>query len=79
MRRSFVEGKEEVGIVKFFKDDRGFGFIEPEDGGNDVFLHASALRAFGEASVGEGARIVFVAQARLGKKAREVTRIISLE
>lgn len=79
MRRAWVEGNQETGTVKFFKDDRGFGFIEPEDGGNDVFLHASALRAFGHSTVEEGARIVFVAQARLGKRAREVTRIISLE
>jgi CspA family cold shock protein len=44
-----------LGTVKFFDFKRGFGFIEP-DGGPDVFLHVSALRAAGINALQEGAR-----------------------
>jgi cold shock protein len=32
------------GVIKMFNEDRGFGFIKPDDGGNDIFFHVSALR-----------------------------------
>jgi CspA family cold shock protein len=47
------------GIVKFFNAEKGFGFVTPEDGTKDVFLHVSALRAAGLQSVAEGQRIEF--------------------
>lgn len=74
----FSEGPEEVGTVKFFKDDRGFGFVQPRNGGNDVFLHASALRAAGHSTASEGDRITYVAEHRRGRRAREVTQVIRL-
>jgi CspA family cold shock protein len=49
------------GVVKFFNPDKGFGFIVPDGGGKDVFLHASALRAVGLQSVAEGQRLEFEA------------------
>jgi cold shock protein len=49
------------GIVKFFNESKGFGFITPDGGGKDVFLHASALRAAGLQSLAEGQRIEFEA------------------
>ena len=49
------------GIVKFFNTEKGYGFVTPEDGGKDVFLHASALRSAGLQSVAEGQRIEFEA------------------
>jgi CspA family cold shock protein len=58
-----------TGTVKFFNIDRGYGFIAPEDGGADVFLHISALEAAGLRSVSEGDRLSFdaVMDQRKGK------------
>jgi len=42
------------GTVKFFKVDKGFGFIIPEDGGPDIFIHASALHASGIENLRDG-------------------------
>jgi cold shock protein len=49
------------GIVKFFNESKGFGFVTPDGGAKDVFLHISALRAAGLQSVAEGQRIEFEA------------------
>ncbi len=58
-----------TGTVKFFNIDRGYGFIAPEDGGPDVFLHISALEAAGLRGVSEGDRLSFdaVMDQRKGK------------
>jgi CspA family cold shock protein len=45
--------------VKFFKPDRGFGFIRPDDGGNDVFVHANQVKRAGLPPVHEGMRVGF--------------------
>jgi cold shock protein len=56
-------GKElpmrQTGVVKFFNHSRGFGFITPDDGGKDVFLHISALQRSGLPALDEGARVTF--------------------
>jgi CspA family cold shock protein len=59
-----IWGREEfpmrqTGTVKFFNHSRGFGFITPDDGGKDVFLHISALQKSGLAAPDEGARVSF--------------------
>jgi CspA family cold shock protein len=67
-----------IGTVKFFNAERGYGFIAPEDGGPDVFLHVSALEAAGIRSVSEGDRISFeaVMDKRKGKtNAQNVKKI----
>ena len=48
------------GTVKFFNTAKGFGFITPEDGSKDVFVHASALEAVGIRSLNEGDKVSFV-------------------
>lgn len=59
-----------TGTVKFFNTTKGFGFIAPESGGKDVFVHASALQQGGIYSLSEGQRVTFdiLADAR-GSKA----------
>lgn len=49
-----------TGTVKFFNAAKGFGFIQPEDGGKDVFVHATALEAAGIRSLNEGDKVTFV-------------------
>jgi len=47
------------GTVKFYNDQKGFGFIQPEDGGNDVFVHATALERSGMSALSEGQKVSF--------------------
>ena len=48
-----------VGTVKWFNPSKGYGFIEPTDGGKDVFIHISALERAGIGSLNEGQRIEY--------------------
>ena len=48
-----------TGTVKFYNSSKGFGFISPEGGGKDVFVHATALEQAGIQSLGEGQRVNF--------------------
>ena len=62
-----------VGTVKFFDEKKGFGFIAPDDGGRDVFVHRSALERARLADLQEGQRVAIgVTQ---GMKGREVATI----
>lgn len=51
-----------IGTVKFFNVSKGFGFITPEGGGKDVFVHASAVEMAGMRSLAEGQRVSFETQ-----------------
>jgi cold shock protein len=57
------------GTIKFFNDQKGFGFIQPDDGGKDVFVHISAVERAGMRALNEGQKIAFdvVADRRTGK------------
>jgi CspA family cold shock protein len=48
-----------IGTVKFFNTTKGFGFIAPEEGGKDVFVHATAVEASGMRTLHEGQRVSF--------------------
>ena len=48
-----------IGTVKFFNTSKGFGFISPEGGGKDVFVHATAVEAAGLRSLNEGQKVSF--------------------
>ncbi|MEM1199948.1 MAG: cold-shock protein [Pseudomonadota bacterium] len=47
------------GTVKFFNQEKGYGFIAPDDGGKDVFVHVSALQRSGVAGLDEGDKVTF--------------------
>jgi CspA family cold shock protein len=48
-----------TGTVKFYNDQKGFGFIQPDDGSKDVFVHATALERAGIRSLNEGQKVSF--------------------
>jgi CspA family cold shock protein len=50
------------GTVKWFNDDKGFGFISPEDGSADLFVHQSAIVADGHRTLAEGTKVSYVAE-----------------
>jgi CspA family cold shock protein len=58
-----------IGTVKFFDAARGFGFIQPEDGSKDVFVHKSAVESAGMKSLHEGQRIQYEVVSERGKPA----------
>ena len=61
------------GTVKWFNADKGFGFIAPEEGGDDLFVHHSEIRTQGYASLDEGQQVEFtVGQGRKGPCATNV-------
>jgi CspA family cold shock protein len=53
------ETKMATGTVKWFNATKGFGFIQPDDGGNDVFVHISAVERAGMGSLNEGQKLSF--------------------
>ena len=58
-----------TGIVKFFNTQKGFGFISPVDGGNDVFVHISAVEKAGMSGLNEGQKISYDVVTERGKLA----------
>jgi CspA family cold shock protein len=65
-----------TGTVKWFNSQKGFGFIQPENGGTDVFVHISAVERAGLGTLNEGQKVSFdlVADRRSGKSAAENLR-----
>src|SRR4030095_12976581 len=66
-----------IGTVKWFNPTKGFGFIQPDDGGTDVFVHISAVERAGLGSLNEGQKISFVAKKdpQRGKTSAENLRV----
>jgi len=67
-----------AGTVKFFNAERGYGFIKPDDGGRDVFVHVTAVERAGLKSLNEGQRISFdVEPDKKGKGPKAVNLVIT--
>ena len=65
-----------VGIVKWFNDAKGFGFIQPEEGGGDVFAHFSAVQMDGFRTLRQGSRVAFeIVQGPKGSLAQNIRPI----
>ena len=58
-----------TGTVKFFNSQKGFGFISPTDGGQDVFVHISAVERAGMSSLNEGQKLSYDVVSERGKSA----------
>ncbi|CAN5724499.1 cold-shock protein [soil metagenome] len=68
--------KVATGTVKFFNSEKGYCFIAPDDGGEDVFVHFSNIAGSGYRNLDEGQKVEFeVGQGRKGDEARNVTAI----
>jgi CspA family cold shock protein len=65
-----------TGTVKWFSDDKGFGFITPDDGGRDLFVHFSGISGDGFRSLAEGAKVDYEEEeGPKGPKAVNVSKI----
>ena len=62
-----------TGIVKWFNDSKGFGFITPDEGGEDLFAHFSAIQSTGFKSLQEGQRVSF--EVTTGPKGKQASNI----
>ena len=66
-----------TGTVKWFNPTKGYGFIEPDDGGKDAFVHISAVEAAGIGTLNEGQRVSFeLKEGRNGKSAAEDLKVL---
>ena len=62
-----------TGIVKWFNDSKGFGFITPDEGGDDLFAHFSAIQGNGFKSLSENQRVTF--DVTMGQKGKQAANI----
>jgi CspA family cold shock protein len=77
-KRGGVFPMAQTGVVKFFNGERGYGFIKPDDGGRDVFVHITAVEQAGLKNLNEGQRISFdVEPDKKGKGPKAVNLVIT--
>ena len=76
-RLSFKKGSADVatGTVKWFNATKGFGFIQPDNGGKDVFVHISAVERAGLSTLNEGAKVSYEEVPNKGKTSAENLRV----
>jgi cold shock protein len=65
-----------TGVVKWFSDEKGFGFITPDDGGQDAFVHFSAIQGDGFRTLAEGAKVEY--ELGEGAKGPQATNVRSI-
>lgn len=65
-----------TGTVKFFNSQKGFGFIQPQDGGKDVFVHISAVERAGLRSLNDGQEIEYELVTNRGRTAAENLKVM---
>lgn len=64
-----------IGTVKWFNPTKGYGFIQPDSGGKDVFVHISAVEKAGLRTLNEGAKVSYEVIANRGKESAENLRV----
>lgn len=65
-----------VGTVKWFNETKGFGFVAPDEGGNDVFVHITAVEKSGMRTLTEGLRLSYDIEESRGKKCAANLRVV---
>lgn len=66
-----TEGSKQTGTVKWFNPTKGYGFIEPENGGKDVFVHVSAVEQAGWRTLSEGQKLTFEVTENKGRESAQ--------
>lgn len=74
---SFQEARMSTGTVKWFNESKGFGFISPDDGGDDLFAHFSAIQARGFKTLRENQKVSF--DVTTGPKGKQATNIRTID
>ena len=73
--RAFKEATMATGTVKWFNPTKGYGFIQPKDGGRDVFVHISAVERAGLGSLNEGQTIEYQIVSNRGKESADNLKV----